>query len=150
MLLSWWNEGRVNWLKSLWAQGLSITQIALEMAVTRNKVIGKAHRLKLPTRRPKGRRVRGGASGPRRAPSTAFRPSLPPHARPEPIVVPPSKPVEDGVGLLDLEQHHCRAIVGNGPDGLARFCGAPKSGNVMGHKSSYCPEHASRYYNFRT
>jgi GcrA cell cycle regulator len=43
-----WTEERASQLKELWAQGLSARQIADQLGgVTRNAVIGKAHRLGL-------------------------------------------------------------------------------------------------------
>lgn len=46
-----WTEERVDALKKLWSDGLSARQIAEELGdVTRNAVIGKAHRLGLSTR----------------------------------------------------------------------------------------------------
>ena len=49
-----WTDERVEKLKKLWAQGLSASQIAAELGgVSRNAVIGKAHRLGLPDRKAK-------------------------------------------------------------------------------------------------
>jgi GcrA cell cycle regulator len=45
-----WNEERLGNLKRLWAEGLSITQIGLEIGVSRNAVVGKVHRMGLPKR----------------------------------------------------------------------------------------------------
>jgi len=46
-----WNDERVAALQRLWAQGLSASQIAERLGnVTRNAVIGKAHRLGLASR----------------------------------------------------------------------------------------------------
>ena len=44
-----WTDERIEVLKTLWAQGVSASEIAetLGEGVTRNSVIGKAHRLKL-------------------------------------------------------------------------------------------------------
>jgi len=43
-----WTDERVEQLKKLWAEGYSASQIAAQLGgVTRNAVIGKAHRLKL-------------------------------------------------------------------------------------------------------
>lgn len=63
--MTWTNE-REDLLRKLWRQGLSARQIAYVIAgVTRNAVIGKAHRMGLPkrsatmNRRPRQRPVRG-------------------------------------------------------------------------------------------
>ena len=46
-----WTEARVDKLKRLWEDGLSASQIAEHLGdVTRNAVIGKAHRLGLSSR----------------------------------------------------------------------------------------------------
>lgn len=46
-----WTEENIAALRQLWAQGLSASQIAERLgAVTRNAVIGKAHRLGLASR----------------------------------------------------------------------------------------------------
>ena len=42
-----WTEERLEMLKVLWEEGLSITQIGERLGVTRNAVAGKAHRLNL-------------------------------------------------------------------------------------------------------
>ena len=44
-----WTEALVADLVRLWSHGYSCSQIAAVIGVTRNAVIGKAHRLKLPT-----------------------------------------------------------------------------------------------------
>lgn len=43
-----WTEERVEQLKALWADGLSSTRVGVMMGLSRNAVIGKVHRLKLP------------------------------------------------------------------------------------------------------
>ena len=46
-----WTDERVEMLKKLWADGLSASQIAAQLGgVSRNAVIGKAHRLGLKSR----------------------------------------------------------------------------------------------------
>jgi len=47
-----WTEDRVSLLKQLWGEGKTAAEIAKELGegVTRNAVIGKAHRLKLSSR----------------------------------------------------------------------------------------------------
>ena len=45
-----WPEWKIDRLKRQWAEGLSADLIAEGLSVTRNAVIGKAHRLHLPSR----------------------------------------------------------------------------------------------------
>ena len=46
--MSYWNDDRVETLKSLWQEGFSASQVAHALGgVTRNAVIGKVHRLGL-------------------------------------------------------------------------------------------------------
>lgn len=45
-----WNETRIEELKKLWEQGLSASAIGKALGVSKNAVVGKAHRLKLPAR----------------------------------------------------------------------------------------------------
>ena len=75
-----WTEGEnvldrrtVAILRELWAQGLSASQIAARLgAVSRNAVIGKAHRLGLEGRPSP---IRGGAGGRRRARGARMTPT---------------------------------------------------------------------------
>ena len=45
-----WTEERLEEIKKLWAQGLSISQIGEALGVSRNAIAGKAHRMGLPKR----------------------------------------------------------------------------------------------------
>ena len=45
-----WTPERIDTLKSLWNKGISITQIGKRMGMSRNSVVGKAHRLNLARR----------------------------------------------------------------------------------------------------
>lgn len=45
-----WTEAQIVDLKRLWAAGQSTSQIGTALGVSKNAVIGKAHRLKLPAR----------------------------------------------------------------------------------------------------
>ena len=40
------------------------------------------------------------------------------------------------IPLMDLQRHHCREVTGTGDDGLALYCGQPRSG-----RTSYCEQH---------
>lgn len=46
-----WNEETIARLRALWAKGLSTAEIGRRMAISKNAVVGKAHRLNLPDRK---------------------------------------------------------------------------------------------------
>ena len=45
-----WTEDQIDQLKELWGEGLSTSEIGRKLGVTKNAVVGKAHRLGLPPR----------------------------------------------------------------------------------------------------
>jgi len=45
-----WNEETISQLQELWRQGLSTAEIGRQLGITKNAVVGKAHRLALPPR----------------------------------------------------------------------------------------------------
>ena len=45
-----WNEETISRLRNLWAEGLSTAEIGRRMGVSKNAMVGKAHRLNLPAR----------------------------------------------------------------------------------------------------
>ena len=73
-----WNDERVELLKKLWSDGLSASQIAGRLGgVTRNAVIGKAHRLGLKSR-PSPVKANEGEAKPAPKPKAKPAPSAPP------------------------------------------------------------------------
>jgi len=90
-----WTDERIDTLKKMWDSGLTATQIAEELGgVSRNAVIGKAHRLGLQSR-PSPVKANDGEA----RPSEERRPAPPPAPRapePQPVaaatVAPPSPP----------------------------------------------------------
>ena len=45
-----WNEETIAKLRALWAEGLSTAEIGRRMGISKNAVVGKAHRLNLASR----------------------------------------------------------------------------------------------------
>jgi GcrA cell cycle regulator len=73
-----WNEETIARLRALWAEGLSTAEIGRRMGVSKNAVVGKAHRLNLLARpSPIRRDVTGGAAR-SPAPRRVTGPTLPP------------------------------------------------------------------------
>lgn len=91
-----WTEELITHLQALWGEGRSSAEIGRAIGMTKNAVIGKAHRLNLPPRPSPIRREAGATVLRPRPPSRG--PTLPPLAtfrvasRPEPKLPSPSKP----------------------------------------------------------
>jgi GcrA cell cycle regulator len=87
-----WTEERIDTLKKMWDSGMTATQIAEELGgVSRNAVIGKAHRLGLQSRpspvKPNEPKAEAAAPAPRPAPAAASpapTPAPQPSAEPAP------------------------------------------------------------------
>jgi GcrA cell cycle regulator len=74
-----WNDETIVRLRSLWNEGLSTAEIGRRIAVSKNAVVGKAHRLGLPPRPSPIRRDGAVAPPPRpAAPRRVVGPTLPP------------------------------------------------------------------------
>src|SRR5215469_9834581 len=80
-----WAEETIARLRALWDEGLSTAEIGRRLGVSKNAVVGKAHRLDLPAR-PSPIRRDGAGSAPRRsAPRRVAGPTLPPLSSTAPI-----------------------------------------------------------------
>jgi len=74
-----WAEETIIRLRVLWDEGLSTAEIGRRLGVSKNAVVGKAHRLDLPARPSPIRRDGSGSSAPRRStPRRVAGPTLPP------------------------------------------------------------------------
>src|SRR5436190_18194707 len=75
-----WTDERIERLKTMWTQGSTASQIAEELGgVSRNAVIGKAHRLGLESRPSP---VKAGEEKEKKAPAKAAAASAPKSAKP--------------------------------------------------------------------
>ncbi len=131
-----WTDERVALLTKLWGEGKTAAEIASALGgVTRNAVIGKAHRLKLSNRvSPIQQNKKPVAQAPSSVPKT--EPKLP--------VKSVSAARSDGkpsVKLLDLESDMCRWPLGDPQEEKFGFCGAGKMSGVP-----YCEEHTKLAY----
>jgi GcrA cell cycle regulator len=73
-----WSDEIIARLRALWDEGHSTAEIGRRLGVSKNAVVGKAHRLDLPARPSPIRRDGIGASPRVRAPRRAEGPTLPP------------------------------------------------------------------------
>jgi GcrA cell cycle regulator len=136
-----WTADRVERLKSCLDAGFSCAEIAREIGVTRNAVIGKISRLKL-TRVKNAmagaRERRLAASPPRRSVVTQHQLLMALRAMPEPE---PSNGSAHRCSLLELGQEKCRWPISEPGAEDFCFCGdQPVTG------LPYCPAHARIAY----
>lgn len=159
-----WTDAQVEQLKTLWSEGLSASQIAMEMACgySRSAIIGKVHRLKLPAR---ARNVAHTTAAQRTEARMKREPGKPHGNRGQPkanaivaraarkLPTPPAfaaEPfdMEDGegndathlIGILALSDSVCRWPMGSATGSAQLFCGVGKSR----HAGPYCPEHTRK------
>lgn len=158
-----WTDERIAQLKKLWEEGKSASQIAeiLGDGMSRNAVIGKAHRLGLSSR-PSPLKQAAAAAAPTPAagapaaptpiPAPAAIPAAPltpPKAavpaseaalKPRPVAAAPApaaKPGKDGkVSLLELNDRICKWPIGHPDEADFHFCGKPVNPGFP-----YCGEH---------
>lgn len=113
-----WTEERVTRLKKLWGEGRTASQIAAILGeVTRNAVIGKAHRLGL-----KGR-------------PSPIRNEKP--AAPKPV----SRPAAKVSRPVRVSNRQCHWPIGHPREPGFHFCGAPAIDD-----KPYCGEHCNMAY----
>lgn len=150
-----WSDEQDDILKALYGRGLSAGMIILTGELpgrSRNAIIGRIHRLKLPCRQTEMRarpntlpikpsRKQGKVTTAKR--KTELRSSVSAtKARPFPptlcLSITPALEAPPGVSLLSLESKHCRWPIWSEGD-QHRFCGIDRK---VG--SSYCDEHHIR------
>jgi len=142
-----WTDDRIDLLKTHWEAGMTASQIAeaLGEGVSRNAVIGKAHRLGLEPR-PSPVRVAEAAHAVVSAVVAAAegvveglvsRPARVPPKRPSRAA--PAKPAR--TTLLDLSEKVCKWPIGHPGDADFHFCGKPAQASFP-----YCSEHCAIAY----
>ncbi len=134
-----WTDERVEQLKQLWGGGLTAAQIAERIGgVSRNAVIGKAHRLGLSVSK---------APRPRPAIPSQSKPALATPPPPSPPQSPPPGPPkrEPDVRAEDLPWHRrCQWPIGHPGERDFHFCGAAAEDG-----KPYCVAHCTLAYRQR-
>lgn len=147
-----WTPERIGELEKLWAEGLSTAEIGRRLGVSKNAVVGKAHRLRLPGRQspidPARRQARKAAadkarSAPPKPAARVARPAPETAAKPKPAVAaakPPPPPRRKR--SADQKGPACQWPFGDPRLPGFHFCGAPSEPG-----KPYCDEHCARAYN---
>lgn len=130
-----WTDERVTLLKKLWGEGKTAAEIAKALGgVTRNAVIGKAHRLKL------SNRVSPIQQNERKEERLPEIRKMPKASK----IVQPAKPANTafkGLKMIELKERMCRWPSGDPKDEDFAFCGC---NTVPG--LPYCEDHAKMAY----
>ena len=152
-----WNDETIARLRELWAEGLSTAEIGRRMSVSKNAVVGKAHRLNLPPRpspirrdgvttaaRPAApRRVTGPTLPPLSAavPAAAAAPAAvpPPHRAPAPQAARPA--AVRAVPYAPSRLSTCCWPIGEPGTRSFRFCDSDATAG-----KPYCSTHAALAY----
>lgn len=119
-----WTDQRIDQLKSLWEKGLTASQIADELGgVSRNAVIGKAHRLGLKSRpSPVKANEPEKKAAPKKVAAAPAKPMAAAPARPRPAApaAPSAAPRADGEPASEVKAAPMPRIVSIGPGGFMR------------------------------
>jgi GcrA cell cycle regulator len=159
-----WNESDVATLRAEWATGASTAEIGRRMGISKNAVIGKARRLRLPAREapaniasPKSRGMvsRPAARNPQELPVFEARAASPSRSRAaiisgvsSAVERPSASPRVENLPEAVAETPPPRVFLGKKcchPIG-DRTCNEPVRANARGLKSPYCPEHFALIY----
>ena len=140
-----WTEERVSELMRLWEAGRSASEIGRLLGVSKNSVVGKAHRMKL-----KGRPspIKRGVTPQVRRPSVAAvaKPAAQPASAARQVqeraiaAAPVKRPVR-AVARSNGKGPACLWPIGDPGDEDFHFCGEPSI-----HGKPYCDEHCARAY----
>jgi len=144
MSIETWTAERIEQLRHCVGSGLTCSQIAAAIGVTRNAVIGKIHRLGLSPARPAGASARS-------CPPRARHPRNSPHSRLFRLIVAEApgiaaaapEPIDSAqrCSLLEIAQDKCHWPIGDPHAADFAFCG---NDAVTGF--SYCAGHARMAY----
>lgn len=139
---STWTDERISVLKQLWGAGKTAAEIAEQLGggVTRNAVIGKAHRLGLSGR---ASPIHSKTVSSNKAAADSNKTAQAPQIRRPRTADETSKVLPDGKGvsLLDLREKMCRWPHGDPKKEGFRFCGCSSLPGLP-----YCGEHAALAY----
>jgi GcrA cell cycle regulator len=136
-----WTDETIAKLRTLWAEGLSTAEIGRRLNISKNAVVGKAHRLNLPSRPSPIRRAEGDAVPRQAAPKRVQGPTLPPLAATIGAPMPPLRAITPAPKPAAPRATPCCWPLGEPGQPGFHFCNASA---VNG--KPYCEEHASIAY----
>lgn len=142
-----WTDEMVEDLKKMWKKGLTTNEIAKNLGVSKNSIVGKVHRLNLTARPSPIKKKEENVV----TPEVALEPAKTENIAPKPAVattVNAENIRKNSIStnasclkLTELDNHSCRWPIGDPKDDNFCFCGKKvKSGQT------YCEEHSALAY----
>jgi len=128
-----WTEEVINQLKQMWNEGKSTGEIGKILGVSKNAVVGKAHRLGLESRPSPIKRSENIENGESKKKETK--------PKPKKAAEPKKEKKKEGVSLLELTSSSCRWPIGDPKDADFHFCGK----EVVPGKN-YCEKHMAEAF----
>lgn len=148
-----WTDKMVEDLKKLWLDGLSTSEIAKKLGISKNSVVGKVHRLSLsgrpsPIKKKEEEIERAAAARAKKIKETQAKEALAVEIEEETITVSVEKPAtkaavraDNLIRVTDLDSHTCRWPLGDPRDENFHFCG-----KKVRTGQTYCDEHSAIAY----
>lgn len=141
-----WTDEMVDKLRQMWTEGKTATEIAKELGVTKNSIVGKVHRLCLTARpspiKSKEEEPVEKAEEVKKETSVEIEENAELAAEPvKPEKTEKKRKNSTHVKLVELDSHTCRWPLGDPRDEDFCFCGRKVR---MGQ--TYCEEHANMAY----
>lgn len=145
-----WTEKMVEDLRQMWLEGLTASEIAKNLGVSKNSIVGKVHRLCL-TARPSPIKKKDGdmpevelfkeqAPATENAPANVQKQTCAAEVSESAAVEKSTEPAL-GIKLVNLDSHTCRWPLGDPRDDNFGFCGKKVRAG-----QTYCDEHSAMAY----
>lgn len=148
-----WTDKMVEDLKKLWLDGLSTSEIAKKLGISKNSVVGKVHRLSLsgrpsPIKKKEEEIKRAAAARAKKIKETHAKEAPAVEIEEETITISVEKAApkaavrtDNLIRVTDLDSHTCRWPLGDPRDENFHFCG-----KKVRTGQTYCDEHSAIAY----
>ena len=145
-----WTTEMIKGLEKMWKKGLTTNEIAKELGVSKNSIVGKVHRLNLTARPSPIKKKDDDELVEQEKPVSQVGVEIKENqtqikteqeTEPKPLSVEAELKTKKCIKLCELDSHTCRWPIGDPKDDHFCFCG-----NKVRAGQTYCDEHAAIAY----